>query len=116
MFLVLLQLLAYSALATDVTQTQHWIQYTSESPYCVQDLCAWDSNPIVAGRPEQLEKLSRFMETGIALAPKMLSTGEAVSALALLASLNLGSAIANNRMSPDFDFPQYAIVSYAWRF
>lgn len=117
MALFLAQLLALSALATDVTQSQHWISYTETNPYCVNvDLCAWESNPIVAGQPEAFKATRRFIEVGVRALPDMMSENEVLVATLIQGGVHMHSAISNNQKVEEFGFPRYWMLSYSWQF
>lgn len=117
MLLFLIQLFALSALATDYTQTQHWAQYTEDSPYCIDHIrCAWEINPIVAGSHDALDDFAAFVETAIHAAPYVV--GDEAAALGTLVQgiLHFASIIANNALAPEFGYPQYVMIAYSWSF
>lgn len=112
-----LQFLAFSALATDCAQSRHWIEGTREHPVPTPaGGWVYETNPLVAGRPEALESCARLLATAIEAAPRMLSPPLAALAIGAFAVEDVLAVLHNNRLSAEDGLPQYWMIAYRWRF
>lgn len=115
--IIALQFLAFSALATDCLQSQHWIEGTREHPVPTPaGGWTYEVNPFVAGRPEALELCARLLAAGIEVAPRMLSPPFAALAIGAFAVEDVLTVLSNNRFAAEQGLPQYWMIAYRWRF
>ena len=113
----ILQLLAFSALATDCAQTAHWIEGTAEEP--ILSPAGWPTyelNPILAGHPEKREAYFAWWRRVAEAAPRMLSPPVATALLAWIAIEDGQTVLRNNRFSQEAGFPVYWMVAWQWHF
>lgn len=111
-----LQFLIDSAEETDRLQTEHWIRGTKEAPvFTPKGLPVWETNPLMAGRPGELDRYIDFWRVAseeLARNPSPLAR----TAQMIWAAGELYTVINNNRYSPADGLPRYWMLSYRWRF
>lgn len=111
----ILQLIAYSALATDCLQTQHWIAGTRDDPILSPfEFSTYELNPILAGHPELRKPYFDFLASTVEIAPTMLSPPLSVAYVGYIAIGDTLTAIRNNALSRQAGFPEYWVLSWRW--
>lgn len=111
----ILQLLAFSALATDCLQTAHWVEGTPDSPVLSPSgLPVYELNPVLAGHEEKREPYFRFLERVAEVAPKMLSPPVAAAVLAWIVLDDGRTVVDNNRLCKAAGFPSYVMLKMRW--
>lgn len=115
MVLILAQFLAFSVLATDAAQTQHYLPYTRDNPYQANGYYIYESG-LMEGRPEGYKQMNQTQRVMVAAAPDILAETTAFVSLAAFASYGLRIVTANNRNNADLGLPQYYMLGYEWAF
>lgn len=115
--IVILSLVAQSAIYTDSLQTQHCIKGTWDNPVRSPNRYAvYEGNPILAGRPEMREPYFRFLGDITELIPQYLKPPWDVFILGGWGLAAMANVIENNETAQQVGFPQYWGLSYRWRF
>lgn len=111
----ILQLIAYSALATDCLQTQHWIAGTRDDPVLSPfGFYTYELNPILAGHPELCEPYFEFLASIVEIAPMMLSPPIATAYVGYIAVGDALTVVRNNASCRKMGFPEYWMLAWRW--
>lgn len=115
--LLIVQLAALSALATDRLQTQHWIAGAPSNPLATPaGGFVYEVNPILAGRPYMLDPYFDFWEAVVEAAPRMLSPPLALAVPGWIAFEDGRTVLRNNELAAREGLPRYWMLAYRWRF
>jgi hypothetical protein len=111
----ILQLVAFSALATDCLQTQHWINGTRDNPVVSPlGIGVAEGNPVLAGKAHLREPYFKGFAFAVEAAPKMLSPPLALAYVGYVAVGGTRTVVRNNRTCRGVGFPEYFMLAWRW--
>ncbi len=113
---LILQILGWSANATDYYQTDYWIDYTAESPLVIGEIAIYERNPILFGKRWIMDDYFARLQDTVTLAPKMLDPPFDTIYLGVFTIGQIANVANNNRISKRLGLPKYWVFEYRFNF